>query len=167
MYRILGSAINSPFLYLYLCLSCCGFAQDWVWGIMEINTLIFIPKINVQVRVTEMRSRDIFGKASSWETFNKDGFFSHVRVGGSILVGISGKWVFSHCQVSHKVSLIVEKLHLAYHISWIQKCLPPWYSCILLHICHLGPLRMWYVISGWYLVILQWQVCRNTLLVME
>lgn len=58
---------------------------------MEINTLIFIPKINVQVRVTEMRSRDIFGKASSWETFNKDGFFSHVRVGGSILVGISGK----------------------------------------------------------------------------
>lgn len=38
------------------------------------NTHVFIPKINMQVRVSEMRSRDTFGKESGWEMFSKDDF---------------------------------------------------------------------------------------------
>lgn len=44
---------------------------------MEMNTHVFIPKIKMQVEVScGMRSRDIFGKASSWEIFSGDGFSS-------------------------------------------------------------------------------------------
>lgn len=44
---------------------------------MEMNTRVFILKIKMQVRVScDMRSRDIFGKASGQEIFSGDGFSS-------------------------------------------------------------------------------------------
>lgn len=43
---------------------------------MEKNTHVVIPKINTQVRISDMISRDIFGKASHWEMFCEGGFSS-------------------------------------------------------------------------------------------
>lgn len=42
----------------------------------ELNTHVFIPKIAIQLRVGEMRSRDSFDKTSASEMFNEDGFSS-------------------------------------------------------------------------------------------
>lgn len=41
-----------------------------------LNTGVFIPKIAIQMKVSEIRSRDSFGKASASEMFNEDGFSS-------------------------------------------------------------------------------------------
>lgn len=58
---LLGSSTKDAFLLIPL---------------KELNTHVFILKIAIQLRVSEMRSRDSFGKTSASEMFNEDGFSS-------------------------------------------------------------------------------------------